>query len=127
MRWMPSGFIRSGVHSLQGLLAHYVSFAPREVYRLEDIRHAMLKCLEEQCGARFPQIERRISFAQDLQVLWYLRSDMMSAISSLRGETFASQRLRQITSMFEIADKRFVRMIHQMPHRGTTKPQTLRR
>jgi hypothetical protein len=124
---MPTGFIRSGVHSLQGLLAHYVSFGPREVYRLEDIRQAMLQCLEEQCGAKFPQVERRLRFAGDLQVLWYLRSDMMGAISSLKGETFASQRLRQITSMFEIADKRFNRMVHHTPQRHVTKSQSLHR
>ena len=102
MRWMSTNFILSSVHSLQGLFANYASFGPRAAFRLEDIRQAMLDCLEEQGATmRFPAIERRIMFAEDLQVLWYLRSDVMGAISSLKGESVASQKLRQITSMFE--------------------------
>jgi hypothetical protein len=89
------------ISSMQGLLG----FAPPEdgrgTFRIEDIRQAMLDSLGEDGCANYPHIERRVLFAPDLQGLWYLRSDIMVAVSSLRGEVTASQRIRQITGMFE--------------------------
>lgn len=61
----------------------------------------MLDSLGDEVCRSFPQIERRVLFAEDLQGLWYLRGDIMAAISSLQGESVASQKIRQITRMFE--------------------------
>lgn len=61
----------------------------------------MVDSLGNEGCANFPQVERRILFAEDLHGLWYLRSDVMVAISSLQGECVAIQKIRKITGMFE--------------------------
>jgi hypothetical protein len=91
----------SFISSMQGLLGVSSTDEPRTLFRIEDIRQAMLDSIGEDARTSFPQIERRILFAEDLQGLWYLRSDIMVAISSLQGESVAIQRIRQITNMFE--------------------------
>jgi hypothetical protein len=86
---------------MQGMLGIPASDGRRVYFRIEDIRRAMLDSLGEDGCANYPHIERRVLFASDMQGLWYLRSDIMVALSSLRGELVASQRVRQITGMFE--------------------------
>lgn len=98
MRWMSTSFI---ISSMQGLLGGPSSEGARALCRIEDIRQAMVDSLGDDGCMSFPQIERRVLFAEDLQGLWYLRSDIMAAISSLQGESAASQKIRQITTMFE--------------------------
>jgi len=88
--------------SMQGLLGWPASGQDaQDAFDIEDIRQAMLDALGKEGCANYPHIERRVLFAPDLQGLWYLRSDVMVAISSLRGEQVASQRIRQITAMFD--------------------------
>lgn len=96
MSWTPAGFISS----MQGLLSGS-SDEPRTVFRIENIRQAMLDSLGDEGCAIHSNLERRVLFAADLQGLWYLRSDIMAAVSSLRGESVAGQKLKQITGMFE--------------------------
>ena len=98
MRWMSTNYI---VSSMQGLLGGTSSEMARATFRIEDIRQAMLDGLGEEGCAAFSGLERRVLFAADLQGLWYLRSDLMAAISSIQGESVASQKLRHITHMFE--------------------------
>jgi hypothetical protein len=105
------------ISSMQGLLGLAVPDEGRNAFRIEDIRQAMLDSLGDDGCANYPHIERRVLFAPDLQGLWYLRTDMMVAISSLRGEVVASQRIRQITSMFE----------GLLPRGMVSRPGTLRR
>lgn len=89
------------ISSMQGLLGIAAADDGHAAFQIEDIRRAMLDALGEDGCANYPHIERRVLFAPDLQGLWYLRSDVMVAISSLRGELAASQSVRQITRMFE--------------------------
>ncbi len=89
------------ISSMQGLLGFTVADESRTTFRIEDIRQAMLDSLGDEGCASFPHIERRVLFAPDLQGLWYLRSDVMVAISSLQGEGAASQKISRITRMFE--------------------------
>lgn len=89
------------ISSMQGLLGLSPPDDSRVTFRIEDIRQAMLDSLGDEGCASYPHIERRVLFAPDLQGLWYLRSDIMVAISSLQGEGVANQRIRQITGMFE--------------------------
>lgn len=89
------------ISSMQGLLGLSVPDGGRGACRIEDIRQAMLDSLGDEGCANYPHIERRVLFAPDLHGLWYLRTDIMVAISSLQGEVVASQRIRQITRMFE--------------------------
>ena len=98
MRWMSTNYI---VSSMQGLLGGSSSEERRASFRIEDIRQAMLDGLGEEGCSSFSSLERRVLFAADLQGLWYLRSDIMAAISSIQGESVANQKLRHITHMFE--------------------------
>ncbi|MBX9870390.1 MAG: hypothetical protein K2X75_00190 [Burkholderiaceae bacterium] len=88
------------ISSMQGLLGR-PPIDENSSFRIEDIRQAMLDSLGEEGCSSYPHIERRVLFAPDLQGLWYLRADMMVALSSLQGERVASQKIRQITHMFE--------------------------
>ena len=49
----------------------------------------------------FPHITRRIRYANDIQALWYLRGDMMGALSTMHGEVKARENMSSITHMFE--------------------------
>jgi hypothetical protein len=98
MRWMSTSYI---VSSMQGLLGGSSSQERRAAFRIDDIRKAMIESLGDNGCVTFPQVVRRVLFANDLQGLWYLRSDLMAAISSMHGESVASQKLRRITVMFE--------------------------
>jgi hypothetical protein len=89
------------INSMQGLLGRPPIDENHSSFRIEDIRQAMLDSLGEEGCTSYPHIERRVLFAPDLQGLWYLRADMMVALSSLQGERVASQKIRQITHMFE--------------------------
>lgn len=89
------------ISSMQGLLGRPVVEDNRATVRIEDIRQAMLDSLGDEGCTSYPQIERRVLFAPDLQGLWYLRTDIMVAISSLQGEGVANQKIRLITRMFE--------------------------
>lgn len=90
------------ISSMQGLLGRPpVDESQTTSFRIEDIRQAMLDSLGEEGCSSYPHIERRVLFAPDLQGLWYLRADIMVALSSLQGERAASLQIRQITGMFE--------------------------
>ena len=89
------------ISSMQGLLGRTPVEDVQLAVRIEDIRQAMLDSLGDEGCSSFPQIERRVLFAPDLQGLWYLRADMMVALSSLQGERVASQKIRHLTQMFE--------------------------
>jgi len=57
--------------------------------------------LGEDGPTRFPQIIRRIRYADDIQALWYLRGDLMAALAALHGEAAARQRVASITDQFQ--------------------------
>ncbi len=89
------------ISSMQGMLGRPMVEDSHATVRIEDIRQAMLDSLGDEGCNNFPHIERRVLFAPDLQGLWYLRADIMVAISSLQGEGMANQKIRLITGMFE--------------------------
>ncbi|MFM7331546.1 MAG: hypothetical protein ACKO1L_07770 [Brachymonas sp.] len=69
--------------------------------QVTQIKYAMISILGERGVARFPLVRRRIVLATDVQDLWYLRVDLLSAIVSLQGSTIANAHLRQLNAMFE--------------------------
>jgi hypothetical protein len=69
--------------------------------RTEEIRLAMLSTLGENGAQMFPALRRRLMFAEDIEALWYLRSEWMGALSSLLGERIAAVHLRSINLQFE--------------------------
>lgn len=95
MRWAKTSLR----NSFFGWVAHQPTIEPSA--RLEDIRKAMLQLLEQSPDGSNQAIERRVLFAQDLDELWYLRPDLMTAIAAVRGETAARTCLADITRMFD--------------------------
>ncbi|MBK6293809.1 MAG: hypothetical protein IPF55_05265 [Rhodoferax sp.] len=75
--------------------------AARAGNRIESIRQAMLESLGDSGRSAFPAIERRVRFASDVQGLWYLRGDMMEALSSLQGEYMARRKMDEISVLFQ--------------------------
>ena len=69
--------------------------------RIKHIRQAMLDSL---CGLgeshQHARVWARVLYAPDLQALWYLRSDVMTLLSHLLGESVAHARLANITFLF---------------------------
>lgn len=67
----------------------------------EDIRQAMLNELGSDSEKRFPAVARRIRYAQDIQTLWYARSDVMAILARIHGETIAREELARISGQFK--------------------------
>ena len=65
------------------------------------IKYVMLSCLGDAGVKRHPRLRRRIILASDVQDLWYVRVDLLSAITSIHGEDTANAHLRQLNNMFE--------------------------
>jgi hypothetical protein len=72
--------------------------------RVEEIRLAMsdaLKPHQNAVGFEFMRVHSAISNADDVQALWYLRSDLFSVLSASAGENVAFKTVEEITEQFE--------------------------
>lgn len=67
----------------------------------EAVRESMLAVLGEDGPADFPGLNRRIRYADDIQALWYVRSELMAALSSMYGEHKAREVMSMISDMFK--------------------------
>jgi len=98
MRW-----VKPTLNSLYGLLGQgppHPKVAAQ--VRLEQIRQAMLAALAgKDIDESLRHVARRILYAENLQTLWYLRSDLMLALASHCAETTAQQTVREISLLFE--------------------------
>ena len=74
---------------------------PRSEATLEDIRQTMLNVLGDHGGRDYPVIQLRVTYAEDVQDLWYLRGDVMAAVAAMRGEAIAREQLANISGMFK--------------------------
>jgi hypothetical protein len=98
MRWFK-GSIRSSIY---GILGNPVGPTDSTLETgTEDIREAMLGLMGEAGPKQFPNVTRRIRYANDIQALWYLRGDLMAALAALHGEVAARQQIQKITKMFQ--------------------------
>ena len=97
MRWTSSNLI-TGMQSLLGSLSARSS--PQSELTIESIREAMLKALGVSGASHYPVIQLRVSYANDIQDLWYLRGDIMAAVAALEGEGSARTKLNEISEMF---------------------------
>ena len=75
--------------------------APVNVYRLEDVRRAMLSLLSAEGAQREPILAHRIMAAKDAQALWYQRASLMAVISAQYGEEKAHERMERLSAMFQ--------------------------
>ena len=98
MRWLKPN-LRSSIY---GLLGNPVTPSESILENgLEDIRESMLHALGDTGPKQFPQITRRIRYANDIQALWYLRGDLMAALASMHGEMAAREKIASITAQFQ--------------------------
>jgi hypothetical protein len=68
--------------------------------QLGQIRSAMLTLLEVH-GPSVQRIVQRVRFADDLEALWYLRQDVLMALTEIDGEPVARRQMKQINNMFK--------------------------
>ncbi len=98
MRWNASNFV-SGMQSLlSGSSGQEMS---RLQLAMDDIRQAMLDSMGEASTTEHPVVQLRVTYANDLQDLWYLRGDVMAVIAATHGEAIARHRLTQISDKFK--------------------------
>ena len=97
---LPSCTLRSSFFAL--LSGSTPSTATRHARedRLETIRAHMMDNLGERIND-YPQLARRIRHAPQIQVLWYLRSDLMTMLAATHGEIEARAKLASLNHMFE--------------------------
>ncbi len=98
MRWLKPN-LRSSIYGFLG------NPAPPSESTLEsgteEIRELMLAALGEGGAKNFPQITRRLRYANDIQALWYLRGDLMASLASMHGEMAAREKIATITAQFK--------------------------
>ena len=73
---------------------------PVNVYKLEDVRRAMLSQLSADGAQRHPILAHRITEAKDAKALWYQRASLMAALSEQYGEGQAHEHMERLTAMF---------------------------
>ena len=98
MRWLKTGF-----NSIYGLLGKTApATEPADAFRTEAVRQMMLDTLTGSgLQERHPLVFRKITYAADVQALWYTRSDLMTTLASERGETFAREKMAAISRLFD--------------------------
>jgi hypothetical protein len=96
MQWVKSTF-----SSVFGLLAQRNEPDEGEVAdRIEGVRDCMLDLLATPGINYTPALLRRVTYAQDLEALWYLRSDLMMTLAAAQGESAAHAQMSRVNSMF---------------------------
>jgi hypothetical protein len=97
----PHGASESLLQSLASRLQRLrLSLTHPEAARLEKIRAEMLQSLHACDTARHPQLTDRIRFATDLESLWYLRTELLAAVTECAGAESAGRSLESITTQF---------------------------
>lgn len=69
--------------------------------QMGQIRTAMLSLLQVHGGHSIQRVAQRVRFAGDLEALWYLRQDVLTALSAVDGEVAARRQMRQINRLFK--------------------------
>lgn len=97
MRWFKLN-IRSSLYGLLGNPGPSDSILDSTT---DDIRESMLSLLGLGGAKQFPQVVRRIRYADDVQSLWYLRGDVMAAVAAGHGEMIARDKIASVTAQFQ--------------------------
>lgn len=77
------------------------SATERDRLGLERVRAQMLQLLSRHEGATFYRVAERIRYADEMESLWYLRQDLMAALSAVHGEAVARQRVAPLNALFK--------------------------
>ncbi|MES2633655.1 MAG: hypothetical protein V4669_11835 [Pseudomonadota bacterium] len=101
MRWFKPN-LRSSIYAIfgsgppQGEPVTLASKIDMEVVRLE-----MLALLDGAQGERVPSLRRRITYAGEIQGLWFLRGELMAVLANLHGETVARELIGEVSQLFD--------------------------
>lgn len=68
---------------------------------MERVRSHMLKLLEGHASAGFYRVAERIRYATEMEELWYLRQDLMAALSAVHGESAARSAVEPLQALFK--------------------------
>jgi hypothetical protein len=98
MSWIRSSLVTGVQNIFSGQSGAHES---RMQSALEDIREAMLNGLSVPGAVTASKLELKVTYATDLNDLWYLRGDVMAAIAAVDGEVAARRKLDQISGMFK--------------------------
>lgn len=89
---------------MTGMQSLFSSFSSQDSVRtessLDSIRQAMLDALGSLGASSYPVVQLRVSYANEIQDLWYLRGDLMAVLAAIEGEAIARTKLVQISEMF---------------------------
>ncbi|OUM02944.1 hypothetical protein A8M77_08355 [Variovorax sp. JS1663] len=69
--------------------------------QMGQIRSAMLSLLQGHGGHSAQRVAQRVRFAGDMEALWYLRQDVLTALSAIDGEAAARRQMREINRLFK--------------------------
>ncbi len=68
---------------------------------LQQVRAAMLAALERHgLLAQWQRLADRVTYASELEALWYLRQDLLAALMAACGEVRARQEMQPINALF---------------------------
>jgi hypothetical protein len=69
---------------------------------VEHIREEMLDCMDMFLPNRTgrPPVWSKVQYADDIQSLWFLRSDVMRMLCDHCGETLAADKVDALTTLF---------------------------
>lgn len=97
MRWLKPG-LRNSIYGMLGNPSPPTDSILES--STEEIREAMLTVLSDTGQKNFPNVARRLRYANDVQALWYLRGDLMAALAALYSESVAREKIAGITEQF---------------------------
>ncbi len=98
MRWLKTNL--QSIHGLLGPSGRQVQSAARS--RTESARQAMLDAMTDAgLDELYRPVVERIRYADGIEALWYVRSDMMTALAAERGEAYARRKLDALSRLFE--------------------------
>jgi len=98
MSWLKSG-LRNSIYGLLGNPTPPTDSIMES--STEEIREAMLGVLGDSGQKNFPNVARRLRYANDVQALWYLRGDLMAALAALYSESVAREKIAHISGQFQ--------------------------
>lgn len=100
MTWLKTT-LRNSIYSLLGGAASAEPTTSIMQSSVEDIRAAMHHALGHDGEERFVAVTRRIRYANDIQGLWYVRGELMAALSAMHGEAAARAMIAEISGLFQ--------------------------
>ncbi len=100
MTWLKTT-LRNSIYSLLGGTTSAEPTTTMMQSSVEDIRAAMQHALGAEGEQRFVAVTRRIRYADDIQGLWYVRGELMAALSAMHGEVAARAVIAEISGLFQ--------------------------